>query len=622
MEKAKKNPKLIYAYLKEQNKCKEAIRSLINSNGETIVDKGKIVNCLNDCFVKVFSSCDDEASFPTLAQSQAKCFITEKELFSSNNVENELKKLDTTKTMGADGIHPIILNKCANSCSKILSAIFVKSYETGIVPLKWKEADLTPLPKSGTKTNPSNYRPISLTSVPCKVMERIIKSKMMEHLITNNLIVPQQHGFVKQKSCLTNLIETLDFLTESLNRGFYAILIYLDFAKAFDKVSHKALIYKLQCYGYNEKLIRWLIGFLTKRRQRVKIEDAYSEWREVLSGVPQGSVLGPLLFVIFINDMPKLVTNIVKLFADDSKLLAQIKNKNIDYKTIQSDLDSLVTWANEWKMCFNSGKCKWMRIGRGKLIKHVEEIDGKTVSKRKIIHDNEPITFYMIDSSTGNQHKLEETTVERDLGVLISNDLKSFAQSKKAAAKANSVLGQLKRSIIKFDKFTLKTLYTSIVRPHLEYASSAWSPYRSKDIKILETVQRRATKLVPELRNLPYEKRLTELGLTTLKERRERGDAIQYFKIINNINIVDWYHPNNQKPSSNINGPSNNIRNNKVNSNQIYRQFTKSCDQREYFFSNRVVPIWNKLPNSVTNAKNVNNFKNEYDKFKRRQTKN
>ena len=320
--------------------------------------------------------------------------------------------------------------------------------------------------------------------------------------------------------------------------------------------------------------------------------------------------------------MPKLVTNIVKLFADDSKLLAQIKNKNIDYKTIQSDLDSLVTWANEWKMCFNSGKCKWMRIGRGKLIKHVEEIDGKTVSKRKIIHDNEPITFYMIDSSTGNQHTLEETTVERDLGVLISNDLKSFAQSKKAAAKANSVLGQLKRSIIKFDKFTLKTLYTSIVRPHLEYASSAWSPYRSKDIKILETVQRRATKLVPELRNLPYEKRLTELGLTTLKERRERGDAIQYFKIINNINIVDWYHPNNQKPSSNINGPSNNIRNNKVNSNQIYRQFTKSCDQREYFFSNRVVPIWNKLPNSVTNAKNVNNFKNEYDKFKRRQTKN
>jgi ribonucleases P/MRP protein subunit RPP40 len=264
-------------------------------------------------------------------------------------------------------------------------------------------------------------------------------------------------------------------------------------------------------------------------------------------------------------------------------------------------------------------KCKVMRIGRGKLIKQMEEKDGKIVSKNKIIHDTEPLNFFMTDTSTGLKHVLEETMVERDLGVLISNDLKSYAQSKKAAAKANSVLGQLKRSIIKFDKFTLKTLYTAIVRPHLEYASSAWSPYRSKDIKMLETIQRRATKLVPELRNKPYEKRLMELGLTTLKDRRERGDAIQYYKIINKINLVDWYHPNAFKPSNNTEGPANNIRNNKINNNQIYRQLTKTCDQREYFYSNRVVPIWNKLPNTVTGAKSVNNFKNEYDRFKRKQ---
>jgi exonuclease III len=347
---AKKNPKLLYSYLKEQNKCKETIRSLVDCNGETIVDKDKISNCLNNCFVKVFSSCDDESSFPVMSQFSDKCLINSSELFSKLNVMEELKNLDTTKTMGADGIHPSILNKCANICSDILSIIYKKSYETGLVPTRWKEADLTPLPKSGVKTNPSNYRPISLTSVPCKVMERIIKVKMMDHLTKNNLIAPQQHGFVKKKSCLTNLIETLDFLTETLNRGLYAILIYLDFAKAFEKVSHKALIYKLRSYGFNEELVTWLIGFLTKRRQRVKIDEIFSEWREVLSGVPQGSVLGPLLFVIFINDMPKLVSNVLKLFADDSKLLAQIKNKIVDYKSIQKDLDSLVNWSNEWKM--------------------------------------------------------------------------------------------------------------------------------------------------------------------------------------------------------------------------------------------------------------------------------
>ena len=614
--KAKNNPKLLYSYLKEQNKCKDNIRSLISVNGVEIVNKTEIATCLNQTFVKVFSDCNNSSEYPELPCFPQQNEIIETEIFSEYSVLKELKQLVEYKSIGVDGVHPIILKRCAPICAEIFSLIYIKSYTTGIVPCKWKEANIIPLPKSGAKTNPSNYRPISLTSIPCKIFERIIKREMMKHLNKHNLISNQQHGFVQHKSCVTNLIESLDFLTETLNRGFSAILIYLDFAKAFDKVSHRALGYKLKCYGFTTKLIEWLNNFLSNRRQRVKIDEYYSEWENVLSGVAQGSVIGPLLFIIFINDMPNIVSNYIKLFADDSKILAQIKNKDLDYKLIQNDLNSLVKWSKDWQMTFNSDKCKVMRIGKGKLLIRNEIVENKKV-KNKIIYDSAPLEFYMMDSVTDEKVILSETKLERDLGIQVANNLKSFEQAKKAAARANSVLGQLKRSIIKWDNETLKTLYKTAVRPHLEYASSAWAPYRNKDIKMLEVVQKRATKLVPELRNLPYEKRLQKLGLTTLEARRERGDAIQYFKIINNFNKVEWYHPNSEKPASKLDGPAKHLRNNKINSKQLYRQITRSCDQREYFFSNRIVPLWNELPDKVTNAININNFKKEYDNFKK-----
>jgi hypothetical protein len=252
----------------------------------------------------------------------------------------------------------------------------------------------------------------------------------------------------------------------------------LDFAKAFDKVSHKALIRKLEGLGFTGTLLKWLTNFMTGRRQRVVIDGHHSEWKEVVSGVAQGSVLGPLLFVIFINDMPEVCKNICKLFADDSKLISQIRNRE-DQEIVQEDLNALVKWSRDWNMLFNSSKCKIMRIGQ-------------------ILN---PLDFYMEDEQ-GEKCVLSETKLERDLGVMISNDLKWSSNSNRAAAKANSMLGQLKRTMIHWDNFTLKRLYTTFVRPHLEYANSACCPYRQKDIKAIEVVQRRATKLVPDLKNM------------------------------------------------------------------------------------------------------------------------
>ena len=225
-----------------------------------------------------------------------------------------------------------------------MKLIIDKSLKTGEVPREWKEANVTPLFKKGSRLERSNYRPVSLTSTICKILESIIRDKVMKYLQLNKLIVPSQHGFVPNKACVTNLLETLDIITDSINKGYSVDLVLLDFAKAFDKVSHVKLIQKLEAYGVNSILVKWIKSFLTGRKQRVIIGDNSSEWEDVTSSVPQGSVLGPLLFTIFINDLPDKVKNECRLYADDSKLIGVIE-KDKDVIDIQKDIDNLQNWV-------------------------------------------------------------------------------------------------------------------------------------------------------------------------------------------------------------------------------------------------------------------------------------
>ena len=411
--------------------------------------------------------------------------------------------------------------------------------------------------------------------------------------IDNNLISANQHGFLSRKSCVTNLLETLDTITESINGGFGIVTVLLDFSKAFDMVPHEELLLKIEAYGIKGNLLEWLTDFLIGRKQRVIIGKATSDWRPVSSGVPQGSVLGPLLFLIYINDMPDALNHICKLFADDSKLIGVIKNSN-DTMRLQEDLDKLSNWVNEWRMKFNYDKCKIMTIGK------------------KLYDVNRP--FVLTDVCNGTNHDLIETASERDLGIQMTNDLKWTEQTQMAVNKATRVLAMLRKAFVFWDVQTTKRLYIVFVRPHLEYAASVWNPCAKKDIKSLEKVQRRVTKFPANMKNLKYEERLRRFNLTTLVERRERGDAIQFFKFNIGINTINWQHPIGQKIRGNTDGPASSVRG-------IEHRLTSestNCRARANFFGNRVVSIWNKTPKELWQAKSVNGFKNAYDKNTKR----
>ena len=224
------------------------------------------------------------------------------------------------------------------------------------LPQEWKDAKVSPIFKKGSRSTPGNYRPVSLTSIVCKLTESIIRDHVMQHLVKNELLTSCQHGFVEGRSCVTQLLECLDLWTSILDKGGLVDVVYMNYAKAFDKVAHERLVTKLEGYGITGKVLGWIHNFLTGRRQKVVVNGEESDWAEVLSGVPQGSVLGPVLFICYINDLPEVIHTTVKMFADDTKVFADVSDAS-NITEIQEDINRLDEWAKKWQLTFNAGKC-------------------------------------------------------------------------------------------------------------------------------------------------------------------------------------------------------------------------------------------------------------------------
>ena len=451
-----------------------------------------------------------------------------------------------------------------------LTNLFRNCYKSGQMPKMWKVANITAIHKKGPTVDAENYRPISITCILSKMYERFIRTYLLQYV--GPKVVSNQHGFLKGKSCMSNLLECIDRINDIIASGDGVDIFYMDFQKAFDTVPHYRLMIKLQNLGVTGKMLDVVMDFLSDRTFTVNVGDSKSRNHDIFSGIPQGSVLGPLLFLLYINDLPGEIYNYISLFADDLKMFAPSSTPEAN----QNDLDSLQTWQDMWLLNFNQKdeKCKVMHVGKGN-----------------------PCAQYQL-----NDTNLPVVTSEKDLGVTVTNTLDWGDHIGNCINKAKQCIGWISRSVISRSPSVMLNIYKTLIRPHLEYCVQVWSPYPRygnwETIKSIENVQRMFTRLIDGIGLLSYEERLHKLNLTTLLERRARGDLIETYRIVSGI----------ANYGSNLFAVSRN--------GHLTLPSGKGYSTKYDFLSGRVVKFWNKLPASVQQAGSVDCFKAKLKAYK------
>ena len=320
--------------------------------------------------------------------------------FKESEILKLLQNLDVNKSCGPDGLHPNMLKELSATIPKPITIIFNSSVCQGlVVPQLWKEGNITALFKKGDKAEPRNYRPVSLTSVICKTMEKLVREMIVKHMSANKLYNYKQFGFISVGSTTLQLLKVMDEWTKILDKGGKIDSVYMDVMKAFDKVPHRRLLHKMHRYTISEKVIKWVESVLSDRIHKIILNGTESKCHHVTSGIPQGSVLCSLLFVIYINDnMPEMVESSTYLFADETTIFREIREEN-DEKMLQADLDSLQSWSDTWLLKFHPNKCKVMLVANKCMDKGTKH-------------------YYLYDND-GNRIELEQSDGEKDIGVLV-----------------------------------------------------------------------------------------------------------------------------------------------------------------------------------------------------------
>ena len=555
-----------YAYVRSRNNVNSGVGTVLKVDGSLTTNDSETANVMNIEFQKVFVKEQQVDDIASCIGNNKFDMITDVEIFDA------ISKLREGKSCGPDAVSTNLIINCKKELIKPIRLLFNKSLQEEVVPELWRQALVVPIFKKGSKIQPLNYRPVSLTCVLCKLMESILKDRIVKELEAVQWFSNEQHGFRRHRSTVTSGLEFYDGITEELDKGYSVDILYFDLEKAFDKVSHSCLIEKLKGTVVNRKTTNWIINYLKCRKQKVVIRGVESEWSEVYSGVPQGSVLGPLLFLIYINDIQTSIKSHIGMFADDTKMTGRVRTED-ERNVLKNDLCTLETWANKNGMKFNVKKCCVMHCG-----------------------NNNPETEYELYGE-----KLRTTDCEKDLGILVHRNMKFREHITSAVRKANNALGMIYRNFECVNKTMFQTLYATIVRPHLEFAAPIWSPSQQGLKDKIEKVQKRATKRVKQLRHKKYNERLQELNLMTTEYRRERGDMITVHKILTQqIDI-----------GKNLIVPSISTRT-RGHSKKLIKARPR-LDIRKNFFTHRVVNNWNDLKQEVIDKNSTDSFKKAYD---------
>ena len=511
-------------------------------------------------------------------------------------VEKLLSKININKAAGPDCIPNTVLKECAAELAPGLTAIFRLSLSSGSLPSDWRDALISPVFKKGDIHQPCNYRPVSLTSVICKQLEHIICRHILKHLEGNNILSSLNHGFRSGHSTETQLLTVTHDLLLSHDKKTQTDVIILDFEKAFDTVPHSLLLHKLHLYGIEGPIHQWLTSFLTKRQMKVVVEGELSSSAAVTSGVPQGTVLGPLLFLCHINDLPDVVKSQVRLFADDCVLYRQIRSQR-DHVKLQDDLSKLHDWACTWGMRFNATKCQVMSI------------------------DQKSSHFYNIDG-----HILKHTPQEKYLGVTLSDDLKWSPHINNTTKKASAVLGLLRRNLQFCPEQCKRTAYIALTRSILEYGACVWDPYLQKDIDNLERVQRRALRFITGDYTSRDPGSITSmrqrLNLPTLASRRQVLKLSSFFKAVEGLvpGLPIESFLTRARPRRNIkikqfeNYKTHNILERQViNHEKGFKIHHCNTEQYKHSFFVSTPLAWNHLPPAVANSSSPEVFRSRIE---------
>ena len=441
----KNNPKQFWKYI---NPKPHKPLSLVDDDNKPIPDHN-VAHVLNTVFSSVFTSepCTNLPECPYLDHPPMN-EIT----FEVNGITKLIESLKFTSSAGIDGINSKLLKNTKHVTSTFLCHIFQQSLSSGVVPQDWKVGKIIPVPKKGSSSSCNNYRPISLTSVCSKLMEHIIYSHVVKFLASCHYFNPNQHGFQKGMSCETQLVLFINDISSHLDQNIPVDTLFLDFQMALDKIPHKRLFLKLTRLNLNPPVYEWLCDFLSNRQQFVCANQLSSRLSPVVSGVPQGTVLGPLLFLIYINDLPNGCTSKIRLFADDCVIYRPILN-NTDILTLQSDLSLIESWCNKWLMSLNVSKTSLLTFHRRQSF----------VSTKYIIAGSEicAVTSY------------------KYLGVNLCNNLTWSLHISNISNAANCALGYLRRNLRPVPSPVKLLAYLTLVRPKLEYACSVWDPHQT-----------------------------------------------------------------------------------------------------------------------------------------------
>ncbi|MEW8185640.1 MAG: reverse transcriptase family protein [Candidatus Thiodiazotropha endolucinida] len=571
------NPKLFWKISKQLLNLDLSTSSIppLNVNGDILESDLDKATALNSFFATQSTLDDSNASLPAVGN-------TDHPLLDSITITNQevldvLTTLNVSKSCGPDSINPRLLKEGAQYLQIPLTYIFNASLSHCRFPNAWKKANVTPIHKKNEKTLPNNYRPISLLSIIGKAMERCVHKHIYNYVLDNNLISPFQSGFTCNDSTTNQLLYLYHSFCEAVDSGKEVRVVFCDISKAFDRVWHRGLLFKLSSVGIKGKMLQWFSSYLSNRTQRVVLNGQNSEWVTVKAGVPQGSILGPLLFLLYINDIVNRIKTNIRLFADDTSLFIIVDTPERAAGSLNSDLQEINQWATEWLVDFNPSKTFTMTVSR------------KTTD---VLH---PPLFL-----AGT--KIQETDTYKHLGIHFSNSLSWAEHIRTITRTAWQRLNMLRGLKFRLKRFSLEKIYTSFIRPLLEYSDSIWDNLNQEEINLVESVHTEAARIVSGATKLcNIDRLLSDLSWEPLHKRRRKHRLILFYKMINHLTpdiLSDLVPPYVRESNPYSLRNSNDIQTIHARTNLYFNSFLPAT-----------VRDWNNLPLHVRQSDSLETFK-------------